>query len=63
MDIKKNWYATFWLKCDDELDSEIFNHFNNYNTPIVTFEVIGNIYETKGIFKRIKDKRTNFKGE
>ena len=40
---------------EDELDGEIFNHFNSYNTPIVTFEIIGNIYETQGIFKRIKE--------
>lgn len=40
---------------EDELDGEIFNHFNSYNTPIVTFEIIGNVYETQGIFKRIKE--------
>ena len=35
----------------DEFVGEIFNYFNSYNTPIVTFEVIGNIYENPRLLK------------
>lgn len=37
--------GSFIVSWDVEGD-EHYNHFTSYNTPIVTFEVIGNIHET-----------------
>lgn len=30
---------------------EVYNHFGNYNTPVVTFKVIGNIHDNKELLE------------
>lgn len=32
---------------------EVYNHFGSYNTPIVTFEVIGNIHDNKELLEAV----------
>ena len=43
---KEGSIVTAWDEIwDDESTREVYNHFSSYNTPIVTFEVIGNTHE------------------
>ena len=43
---KEGSIVTAWDEVwDDGSKREVYNHFSSYNTPIVTFEVIGNIHE------------------
>lgn len=53
--IVKHVNGAFVATWEDDIDGETYSHFNNYNTPVVTFEIIGNVYETKEVFKRIID--------